>query len=798
MIFLKRFISAFLVISIVLLNAAVFASSFGKGDLNNDGVCDVLDCVLSERHNNGHALLQDEDKAKADFNGDGNLSLLDVRLIIQKALGLELSFNVNKENIISVSNLPADRYSLMYENENGLLNEYSVICNFEVTEEGSLIYDKLIVENCAPVEATSIGVYNSENECVGNVPLNKLDVTSAIGEKQYSFAALSDTHIGAKTAADDLKNAFEYFKTDSDIVFTTICGDLTLGGTKSNFELYKSIVDDYATIPVYAISGNHDANASFAPLSMESLKPYTGQNLYYSFEKGNDVYIMLGMYDVHAGCEFAEGELQWLYETLEVNRNKRCFLFTHLFPRDGSGDAVDLDLEGDMLDNVQGEVFYSLLSHYSNVIYFHGHSHERFEIQEHNAMNNYDNIFGCHSVHIPSLAYPKSLTNGQLVADYSGSQGYIIDVYENSILLKGRDFVTGKFLPIATYSLDTKVKNVVADTYYDSTGTIINSNSNIMSEGASWFKGSVDKSTITEISFEDKYLLGDFDESWDASISCNNQVVVYRNGDKLTVVGNANGIAANKNSSEMFSGFKNLTTINNFEKLNVKNISNMSGMFKYCAKLQSVNLNGFVDVKPIDMMNVFNGCSSLKEINLSKFDLSDVNKYTNGFYNCSSLERVVFPEKLVVKPTSIYCYNMFGNCSSLTSCDMSIFDGKNLNLGSTFSGCSSLNDVKFGKHKLLAFNTTFNDCSSLKKIDISGFDTTGIENMNKVFAGCKSLEELVLPDVMNTSKVKTMRSMFEKCEKLFFDCSNWDTTNLTDITSFNSGAPNVKPPILVN
>ena len=378
----------------------------------------------------------------------------------------------NKQHDIIVSgNLPMGVYTLRYEDSNGIMAEYADICSIEIKDDKEdAIYQGFIEENSAPAGATNIGVYNSKGEKVDNISLGLLNLSN-LGEKQYSFAAISDVHIGVQTADSDFQKALQYVENNSEIEFITICGDLSLSGIENNLNLYKTISTTYTTKPVYAISGNHEAKPG--PLEMNSLQPYTDQNLYYSFTKENDIYIMLGVSNPYGNQPFLDGELQWLYETLEANRNKRCFLFMHFFPKDGSGDALDLDSGGaNMMNNTQGEVFYSLLSHYSNVIYFHGDSHQAFEIQELHEMNSYDDIFGCHSIHIPSLAYPRYISDSTLVENYDASEGYIVDVYNNNIILRGRDFVNGKFLPIATYCLDTTIKNVEANTYEDPTRTI--------------------------------------------------------------------------------------------------------------------------------------------------------------------------------------------------------------------------------------------------------------------------------------------------------------------------------------
>ncbi|MBQ5889914.1 MAG: BspA family leucine-rich repeat surface protein [Clostridia bacterium] len=662
------------------------------------------------------------------------------------------------------SSLPDDTYTLKYEDSDGIIADYAEICDLKAGES----YDGFIKQNVAPQNATKIGVYNSLGERAGSVAF-AANFKRSMGKKLYSFGAISDTHVGAKTAESDLKNALKYFEDNSEIQFIVNGGDLSLSGETKNLELYKSIVSTYTTKSVYAISGNHEAAIGY--LAMDALKSYTGQNLYYSFTKGNDIFIMMGMYDVHAGCEFANGQLQWLYETLEENKDKRCFLFMHLNPRDGSGDAVDLDLAGDMLNNTQGKVFYSLLSHYSNIVYFHGHTHEEFAIQEVNDMNNYDCNFGCHSVHIPSLAYPKCISGNKLASDYDGSEGYVVEVYENSIVLRGRDFVTGKFLPIANYCLNTKSKKIESNTYYDSTQTILNVNSNILKSGGSWYSGSLNRSEITEVSFATSFNETEYDESWDASISGNNQITAYRIGSKVTVVGGENGIYANADSSSMFSGFNKLTVITGLNNIDTSNITSFA--------------------------SVFLNCAALKEVDISNFDLSKVCRYNALFKGCSSLVSFKLPSNMGAAYTNLNVYSqLFEDCTSLMEADLSALTNKNSYLSGIFNGCTSLKSAKFGKIKASTVVNLFYKCSNITEIDMSNVDFSLCDSMLNMFSGCKKLTNLTLPSDINTAKVKNMRSVFSGCSELKYDCSGWNTTSCTDVTNFNYNAPNVIAPTL--
>lgn len=340
-------------------------------------------------------------------------------------------------------------------------------------------FEHFIPENCALPNATMIGIYDADNIKQGSIkiPSHMLYPTET---KLYSFCALADTHLTYSTANEDFQRALTYAENNCD--FTCIAGDLTSGGTESEMELHKSIVDTYSpTKPVYAIAGNHE---TYDTVSKDYLQNYTGQPLYYSFTKGDDVYIMLGHYS--GGGSWAkfvsQDEIQWLYETLEENRNKRCFVFIHALPHEhevgNPCNSYQRALVWYVNDNGIGTCVINLLKHYKNTILFHGHSHTRFWLQQFDKKANYSDSYGYRSVHIPSLSAPRNINEDTgLVAEvYAESEGYVVDVFENCIVLKGRDFIdnekNGVWLPIGTYKIDTTLVEIEANTFTDSTGTI--------------------------------------------------------------------------------------------------------------------------------------------------------------------------------------------------------------------------------------------------------------------------------------------------------------------------------------
>lgn len=333
------------------------------------------------------------------------------------------------------------------------------------------MYTELIPQNIATQGARRIGIYNADGNRIGQMPLESLTPPNE-SKKMYTFGALSDVHIGQITAESDFKRALSWLSQYVD--FVCISGDLVHGeadSTASQIEMYKNCLGN-ATVPVYAISGNHDG--CYVEDIESTIESYSGNPLYYTIEKGNDVFIFAGVTSDTNGGLFTKTELQWLYETLEAHRNKRCFLFEHVRPDDACGNALGI-YTYDIWGGTEQTVFESLLRHYNNVIFFHGHSHLKFDLQRYSSLANIDKVFGCWSVHVPSISVPRgtnSIVNPERVELYAESEGYVVDVYPTGIHLRGRDFVKGEFLPIASYWLDTTIKTVEAGTFTDPTGTI--------------------------------------------------------------------------------------------------------------------------------------------------------------------------------------------------------------------------------------------------------------------------------------------------------------------------------------
>ena len=360
-----------------------------------------------------------------------------------------------------------------------------------------MAYDDFIKTNVAPYAASQIGVYNSNGERVGSIPLG--DFKPAYGERLYRFGVLSDVHNESGQAdenQDDIRNALNFFNQKEDSEFTVISGDLTqtsysTGTLATEMALYQANLAAISnSTPVYPTTGNHDCPQS-SDVDIDTFKSYAGisdlftSDATYSYEVTKthttssgttvtDHFLFLGMrrYEFTSST-YLDADITWLGNKLEAYKNDRCFVITHMFFPDASGNFQSIYPSGNWLSGTQLNNLKTLRSNYPRVIWFSGHSHWKWYLQSAEAQANIwptSNVGRTTAwcVHIPSCAYPidSSVCNSSLSSTRVGmagqSEGAIVDVYEDyvdirAIEFKGAndsDYVT-RYLPIAQYRLYT-------------------------------------------------------------------------------------------------------------------------------------------------------------------------------------------------------------------------------------------------------------------------------------------------------------------------------------------------------
>lgn len=142
-----------------------------------------------------------------------------------------------------------------------------------------------------------------------------------------------------------------------------------------------------------------------------------------------------------------------------------------------------------------------------------------------------------------------------------------------------------------------------------------------------------------------------------------------------------------------------------------------------------------------------------------------------------------------------FCKELFYYHENLVSADVSGFDTSNVTtmekMFSICSGLTSLDVSNFNTSNVKNMSYMFSNCSGLTSLNISNFDTSNVTDMYGMFRCCKKLIALDVSN-FNTSKVTDMGGMFDDCNSLTaLDISNFDTSNVTDMISMFSYCKNL-------
>ena len=181
-------------------------------------------------------------------------------------------------------------------------------------------------------------------------------------------------------------------------------------------------------------------------------------------------------------------------------------------------------------------------------------------------------------------------------------------------------------------------------------------------------------------------------------------------------------------------------------------INGMYGLFRSCDSLKYAILPSNAFSGTTYLLYTFKNCENLKRVgNLDK--LLNISKMEGTFSGCKKLVNVKFAK--TKNTTNITLTDVFDNCSSLESADLSSF--KNISgLYGTFNNCSALKTVTFAdtaNNNSIYLYYTFSNCGSLKTITNFKY-FSNLCDFNYSFYSCKSLKELEIGTDPNTDNAK--------------------------------------------
>lgn len=276
-----------------------------------------------------------------------------------------------------------------------------------------------------------------------------------------------------------------------------------------------------------------------------------------------------------------------------------------------------------------------------------------------------------------------------------------------------------------------------------------------------------------------------------------------------------------ENNTSLRSTFQNCKKLADFSSIkywNTEKVTDMAMLFSWSWNLQEIDLSNWKTPKVKDMGSMFFN-SRIESIDLTNFDTSNVISMSNMFNSCGYLETVNMANLDVSNITSfdgMFCYGY-----KIKSIDITGWNAPQCkSVGIMFFSNRSLTDLKgietllqrdeyvttnirccfsevptstldLSKWKLKTTDNiyyTFYNCKNLKSLDLSGFDTSNVTNMSRLFQRCESLEEIKGIENWDVSKVKSFGYMFDSCFNLkSLDLSKWNTVSATNRSNTEGG-----------
>lgn len=286
------------------------------------------------------------------------------------------------------------------------------------------------------------------------------------GKVLAEFQVVSDLHLGVNQSASDRFAAMlgDVTATSPGSAGIVAVGDLVDAADDEYYALLNSLYASVSDAPaLYRVPGHHEyltrgsyqydqsAHAANKQKFLSGIRLPDGRTpttQYYSFFLGGHTAIVLGADSyINGNAVYSEAQLAWLDATIKAcDQTRPIFVFMHEPIRDTVSGSLYAQGYGNVYNYVQVK---SIFDRYDNLFVFSGHTHWTLEAPK--------TLYSDNTTHYFNTAAVSSLWNDVNGNGFEvdGSQGYFVTVYEHAVLIRGRDFSTGKWLPDSYYLIST-------------------------------------------------------------------------------------------------------------------------------------------------------------------------------------------------------------------------------------------------------------------------------------------------------------------------------------------------------
>ncbi len=260
-------------------------------------------------------------------------------------------------------------------------------------------------------------------------------------------------------------NNLKYAKADVDGMI--IAGDITNYADEPSLAKYYELLEKYSPVPVITAAGNHDighvgdrdvtditreeAMANFIRYNNEYMGMNNEHN-YYSTEINGYKFIVLGDEVIDGGhwdaMDITDEQMAFLDSELASANGEPVFVICHWAVDGTNGQEIIYPDSGIDLDKNDIK---SVMEKYENVFYISGHIHGGIKstaAAEFSDMANVEQLNGVTYVSLPTYGIVNSFGY-----PWSGT-GIQMEVYEDHIIFRPRNFITNAWFTNAVYTID--------------------------------------------------------------------------------------------------------------------------------------------------------------------------------------------------------------------------------------------------------------------------------------------------------------------------------------------------------
>ncbi len=281
---------------------------------------------------------------------------------------------------------------------------------------------------------------------------------------------ISDVHIEEKELFRQmfLVSGFtnlRFAKADIDAV--VVAGDITNYADEPSLAKYYDLLEKYSTVPVITAAGNHDighvGDRDVTDITREEAKAnfirynnaYMGMNNtenYYVTEINGYKFIVLGDDVIDGGhwdgMDITPEQMAFLDSELASANGEPVFVCCH-WPVDGKNGQEIVYPDGEI--ELEKNDIKSVMEKYENVFYISGHIHGGIKSTAAADICDFANVEqenGVTYVSLPTYGIVNSFGY-----PWSGT-GIQMEVYEDHIIFRPRNFITNQWFTNAVYSID--------------------------------------------------------------------------------------------------------------------------------------------------------------------------------------------------------------------------------------------------------------------------------------------------------------------------------------------------------